>query len=114
MTGSTGRLGGMVAQRLAAAGVTQRLLVRDLGRAPALPVASAVRASYEDRDAIVAALDGVDVVFMASTHEGPDRLDQHFTFVDAAAEAGVEHIVYTSFFGASSDSTFTLAREPDT
>jgi uncharacterized protein YbjT (DUF2867 family) len=31
--------------------------------------------------------------------------------VDAAAEAGVRHVVYTSFYGASPDCTFTLGRD---
>lgn len=48
---------------------------------------------------------------MVSAKEHPDRLKQHFSFVDAAAEAGVRHIVYTSFYNAKSDSTFTLARD---
>ena len=43
--------------------------------------------------------------------EKPDRVQDHFTFVDAAAEAGVELIVYLSFFGAAVDSTFTLGRD---
>lgn len=111
ITGSTGRLGGIVARRLSEVGATQRLLVRDLGRVPDLPAATAVEASYGDRGAVVAALEGVEVVLMVSAHEGPERLDQHVTFVDAAAEAGVEHLVYTSFVGAASDSTFTLARD---
>jgi uncharacterized protein YbjT (DUF2867 family) len=35
----------------------------------------------------------------------------HLSFVDAAARAGVQHLVYISFFGAAPDSTFTLARD---
>ena len=31
--------------------------------------------------------------------------------MDAAAEAGVRHVVYTSFHGAAADSTFTLGRD---
>ena len=58
ITGSTGQLGGRVARRLADAGVPQRLLVRDPARAPQLPGATAVRASYGDADAVRAALEG--------------------------------------------------------
>ena len=46
--------------------------------------------------------------------QGPEnekRLDEHRAFVDAAAGAGVEHVVYVSFFGAAPDATFTLARD---
>ena len=48
---------------------------------------------------------------MVSASESADRLDQHRTFVDAAAAAGVGHIVYTSFVGAAPDATFTLVRD---
>jgi NAD(P)H dehydrogenase (quinone) len=43
--------------------------------------------------------------------EAPNRLEQHITAIDAAVDAGVERIVYTSFVGAAADSTFTLARD---
>jgi uncharacterized protein YbjT (DUF2867 family) len=48
---------------------------------------------------------------MVSGAEAPDRVDQHRTFVDAAAAAGVDHVVYVSFFGAAPDATFTLVRD---
>jgi NAD(P)H dehydrogenase (quinone) len=111
VTGSTGYLGGMVARELAAAGTRQRLLVRDLGRAPELEGAVPLVFSYADRARAAAALQGVKTLFMVSAAEAEDRLQQHYAFVDAAAEAGVEHIVYTSFFGAAPDATFTLARD---
>lgn len=113
VTGATGQLGGRVARRLAAAGVAQRLLVRDISRAPALPGATPVRAPYADRDAVRGALAGVETVFLVSGSESPDRVFEHLAFVDAAAEAGVRHVVYTSFFGAAPAATFTLARDHD-
>jgi NAD(P)H dehydrogenase (quinone) len=48
---------------------------------------------------------------MVSGAEARDRLDHHRSFVDAAAAAGIGHLVYTSFFGAAPDATFTLARD---
>jgi NAD(P)H dehydrogenase (quinone) len=111
VTGSTGGLGGMVARQLAAAGSAQRLLVRDAGRAPELENARAVVCSYADSAAARQALDGVKVLFMVSAAETADRIQQHYAFVDAAAEAGVGHVVYTSFYGAAPDATFTLARD---
>ena len=48
---------------------------------------------------------------MVSAAEAADRLDQHRAFVGAAAEAGVRHVVYTSFQGAAPDCTFTLGRD---
>jgi uncharacterized protein YbjT (DUF2867 family) len=111
ITGSTGRLGGRIARRLADAGVPQRLLVRDPTRAPALPGSTVVPASYDDGTAVRAALAGLSTVFMVSAAEHPDRIGQHRTFIDAAADAGVEHLIYVSFLGAAPDATFTLARD---
>ncbi|MET3919567.1 SDR family oxidoreductase [Arthrobacter sp. UYEF20] len=111
VTGSTGYLGGLVARELADAGSPQRLLVRDAGRAPELEGAVPVVFSYADSMLAKAALEGVTTLFMVSAAEAEDRLQQHYTFVDAAAAAGVQHIVYTSFFGAAPDSIFTLGRD---
>ena len=111
VTGATGRLGGRVARRLAGAGRELRLLVRDPARAPQLPGAAARRAPFGDAAAVGEALAGVDTVLMVSASEAPDRVEQHLTFVDAAAAAGVAHLVYISFYGAAADATFTLARD---
>ncbi|MGC3002548.1 SDR family oxidoreductase [Streptomyces sp. G35A] len=111
VTGATGRLGGRIARRLAATGVPQTLLARTPARAPDLPGATALPGAYSDHDAVVRALRGTDRVLMVSASEAPDRLQQHRTFIDAAAEAGVAHLVYISFYGAAPDATFTLARD---
>jgi NAD(P)H dehydrogenase (quinone) len=111
VTGSTGRLGGRVARRLAAAGVAQRLVVRDQARAPSLADTQIAAAEYGDSTAGREALAGIRTLFMVSGSEAPDRVDQHRTFVDAAMAANVEHIVYVSFYGAAPDSTFTLGRD---
>src|SRR4051794_7955076 len=92
VTGSTGRLGGLVARRLAERGVPQRLLVRRPERAPQLPGATAVRSEYGDGAATAEALAGVHTLFMVSASESADRLDRHRAFVDAAAAAGVRHL----------------------
>ena len=111
ITGSTGNVGGRVARLLAARQVEQRLLVRSPVKAPSLPQTEVVQASYADQDAVRRALTGVDVALMVSGSESEDRLAEHRSFVDAAAEAGVRHLVYTSFYGAAADATFTLARD---
>jgi NAD(P)H dehydrogenase (quinone) len=110
VTGSTGALGGRVAARLAAAGVRQRLVVRDPARAPDLPNVEIAQATYDDADALRDAFAGTDAVFLVSAAEHPERVRQHLTAVDAVAAAGVERVVYTSFLRASADATFTLAR----
>lgn len=111
VTGATGGLGGRVARALAARGIAQRLLVRDPARAPQLPGATVARTTYGDRAAAVAALDSVETLLMVSAAETEDRLAEHRAFVDAAVQAGVQHVVYTSFYGAAADCTFTLGRD---
>jgi len=111
VTGASGRLGGRIARRLAAEGLSLRLVVRDPSRAPDLPGASVAVAEYGDRDAVRRALDGAETVLMVSASESADRVDRHRAFIDAAADAGAGHLVYTSFVGAAPDAVFTLARD---
>lgn len=108
ITGATGRLGGRVAARLTSRGVEQRLVSRNASR---LDRATAVSADYGDRAAMRRALDGASTVLFVSASESADRLERHRTFVDAARDAGVAHLVYISFYGAAPDATFTLARD---
>ena len=110
VTGSTGQLGGRVATRLATLGLAQRLLVRDLARAPQLPGAEIIQASYEDGPSMREVLRGMKVLFLVSGY-GPTRLEQHYSAIEAAVAAGVERIVYTSFLSAAPLATFTHARE---
>ncbi|ROQ05541.1 uncharacterized protein YbjT (DUF2867 family) [Rathayibacter sp. PhB93] len=111
VTGSTGVLGGLVARELATLDTAQRLLVRTPVKAPQLPDSTVHPFSYTDRPAAIAALTGVETLFMVSASESAERLDQHRSFIDAAAAAGVRHIVYTSFIAAAPDAVFTLARD---
>ncbi|WP_394248859.1 SDR family oxidoreductase [Arthrobacter pityocampae] len=111
VTGSTGTVGGRVARDLAAEGVPLVLPARSPDRVQHLPEAVVRQCSYADADASVAALAGVDVLFMVSAAEEADRVATHRTFLDAAKAAGVRHVVYTSFLGAAPDATFLLGRD---
>ena len=111
VTGVTGGLGGRVARRLADRGVGQRLVVRDPGRAPRLAGAEVAAASYDDPERLRRAFQGARTLVMVSASEDPDRLRLHANVVDAAGDAGVERIVYTSFLGAAPDCTFTFGRD---
>ncbi|RFA20630.1 SDR family oxidoreductase [Subtercola boreus] len=113
VTGATGHIGGGVASRLDARGRGFRMIVRDATRAPSfdsLDVTVSVT-EYRDPHDARAALEGVDVLFMVSAAESDDRVAEHVQFVQSAVEAGVGHIVYTSFVGAGPDAAFTLARD---
>ena len=112
ITGATGAVGGLVARAMLGTDFRAdvRLVVRDPARAPDFD--GDVRAcEYADERAAVEALRGADTVFMVSAAEAPDRREQHRTFIRAAATAGVQHLVYTSFAGAAADATFTLGRD---
>ncbi len=111
VTGATGHLGGGVARRLSERGLTTRLVVRDPSRAPALDGAEVAVASYADGSAMRDALTGARLLYLVSAGEAADRLGQHRTAVEAAAAAGVERVVYTSFLRAAPDATFLLARD---
>jgi len=114
VTGATGALGRRVVERLAGReDVALRLVVRDAARAPRVPGAevAAVPGGYADGPGLTAALAGVHTLYLVSAAEAEDRLQQHRTAVAAAAAAGVQRVVYTSFLGAAPDAVFTLARQ---
>jgi NAD(P)H dehydrogenase (quinone) len=99
-----------VARGLAERGVEQRLVVRDSAGAPTLEHAEVAEASdYPDADAMRAALDGIDTLYLVSAGEHPDRVSLHPSTVDTATAA--ERIVYVSFLGAAPEATFTFARD---
>jgi NAD(P)H dehydrogenase (quinone) len=128
VTGATGEIGGRVAARLARLGLTQRLIVRNPDRAPRLPGAEIAQASsYSDGAAMYSALKGIEKVFLVSARDRfgvahmsaknfvpppfYDRLQQHIIAVDAAAAAGVKHIIYLSMLNAAPDATFILSHD---
>jgi NAD(P)H dehydrogenase (quinone) len=110
ITGASGGMGTRVAERIAARGLPQRLIVRDASRAPEAAAEVREASSYGARDEMRAALDGVETLFLIPARESADRVEQHFTVVDAAVDVGVRRIVYLSFVGGR-DSSFTLGRE---
>jgi NAD(P)H dehydrogenase (quinone) len=128
ITGASGQLGSRVAVGLSRLELSQRLIVRDLGRAPHLPGAEIVQAaSYGDETGMRRALAGIDKLFLVSArdrfgvahisarnHVPPpsyDRLQQHKAVIDAAVYAGVQHIIYLSVINAAPDATFILAHD---
>ena len=108
ITGSSGNIGGMVALHLNSRGLPLILPLRNPAKVPVLPNCEARRFAYGDLELAKQALNGVDVLFMVSAAESPTREQEHLTLVQAASEAGVQHIVYLSFAQAALDSTFTL------
>jgi NAD(P)H dehydrogenase (quinone) len=111
ITGASGGVGGRVARRLAAAGVRQRLILRDPSKAPALGAEVEAIRDYGHAESVRAALTGVGSLLFVPAGEHADRVSLPVTLIDAALDAGVERFVYVSFLGAAPDSTFTFARD---
>ena len=107
VVGATGQQGGATARALLAAGERVRGLTRnpasDAARALADAGAEVVRADLADPGSVRAAFDGVTRVFGVTTpfERGPEAETQDgIVLADAAAAAGVEHVVYSSVGGA--------------
>ena len=65
---------------------------------------------YEDQASFVTSLAGVDTLLLISSAAlGDDRVRQHSNVINAAKEAGVKHIFYTSAPNPSPTSLFTPA-----
>ncbi|MHC4218443.1 MAG: SDR family oxidoreductase [Planctomycetota bacterium] len=106
--GATGMLGRPVARRLTGEGFPVRALVRDPQRARGvLPgECELVRGDLFDRRSLVAAMAGVEAVYInLSPPRSPRRPDPEQTgvpaIVDAAREAGVGRILKISFMGVT-------------
>lgn len=114
VTGANGNLAGAVIQNLQAIqsdhndlAVGTRNPDSDYARGLAAAGITVKPLDFMDADSVLQALQGIDRVLLISTYDTNDiRIKQHRTVVDMAAQAGVKHIVYTSFINASPDSAF--------
>ena len=111
MTGVTGKLGSYVADLIDQKGIASIHLARRPERAKVYASAKIRKMVYANTPEVVEALKGIDVLLMVSARENPERVEEHKSFLDAAKLAGVQHIVYTSFYGADEKATFTLSRD---
>ena len=111
ITGITGNLGGMVSRLCKKNGIEVRNLARNVEKAEKLGFSNVFKSSYDKSEDTVKSLEGIEVLFMVSGSENPNRVQQHKDFIDAAKVAGVSHIIYLSFYNASKNSIFTLGRD---
>lgn len=112
VTGSTGEVGGRVARWLASRGAELILPVRDPARAPVIPGARIVTADYAEPESMERAFQGAKTALIVSGMGEPmKRALLHRNAFEAAAAAGVKHIVYTSFQSASPNSAFPYGRD---
>ena len=98
ITGATGNIGRPLIEQLHGEGHDVRALVRDPSRAELLPAGIDIAiGDLDDADSVIAALHGVDSVFLL--HAGPGTTQTQI-MIDAARDVGVKRIVLLSSIGA--------------
>jgi uncharacterized protein YbjT (DUF2867 family) len=120
VAGGTGNLGSEIVRRLAAAGEKVRVFTRDPARAKHLEGIGVEIARGDVRDGreVMRAIGGTTTVISAvQGFGGPNAAgtnavdrDGNATLIRAAKNAGVEHFVLMSVFGARADHPMTLFR----
>lgn len=114
-TGSTGHLGALVTEALLQRTGADNLvaLARDPGKASDLNAKGIqVRPfDYDDPKTLTSALEGVDRLLLVSGTAIGRRVAQHKAVIDAAAQAGVNFLAYTSFLHADRASIIAVAPE---
>ncbi len=101
VTGASGQLGrGVIGHLLNTIPATRVIaFVRDAEKVQDLSAKGVgVRiGSYDDPASLLRAFQGVDTLFFISGSDIEKRVPQHKNVVEAAKQAGVRHVVYTSF-----------------
>jgi len=110
ITGASGHIGKRVAELLS--GQELRLMARKPEKLGAFNGAEKVQGDYSDPASLAAAFKGIQTAFIVSGYAAPgERALLHKNAIDAAARAGVSHMVYLSFQGAAPDSKFPMSRD---
>jgi NAD(P)H dehydrogenase (quinone) len=111
VTGATGQLGRLVIDGLKRSVGAEGIVALARSTAKAAELGVAVReADYDRPETLGPALAGVDTLLLISANEVGKRAAQHRNVIDAAKQAGVRRIVYTSLLHADS-SPLSLAGE---
>jgi uncharacterized protein YbjT (DUF2867 family) len=111
VTGATGTTGSALLHLLEAKGVAVRAMLRRKGDVSRLgpTTATPVAADFDDADSLRAALSGVRSAYLV-TPSSPEAEAQQVRFAEAAAEAGVGHLVKLSQFAADESSPVRFLR----
>lgn len=114
VTGATGHLGKAVVENLLRRVPAERIVasVRDPEKASALAAwgVEVRRGDFANPQSLKDAFAGADQVLIVSANKlGDEALRLHRTAIDAAREADVGHVLYTSHMGARAGSSFAPA-----
>ena len=109
ITGASGHLGQLVIDQLLAKGISPMDIVagiRTPQKATGLPEKGVrvVRLDYDDPASVTHAMQGADRVLLISGSEVGHRIPQHQAVIDAAVDAGVSLLAYTSVTKADTTS----------
>ncbi len=119
VTGATGFIGRVLVRQLSESGFPLRALIRPSPRTPRLPKGVPLEVavvSLADTRGLRAALNDVEVIFHLASAESQGRNANLLTtdiegtrnLVEAAADAGVQRIVYVSHVGAARASAYPV------
>jgi NAD(P)H dehydrogenase (quinone) len=108
VTGATGPLGASVTAHLLKSTQDVRMLVRNAEKAKPAGAEVAL-GDYDDYASLIAAMQGVDKLFLVSGNDIDKRAQQHSNVIKAAKEAGVKRIVYVSLQRKDASATSPVA-----
>lgn len=110
VTGATGQLGQLVVGKLKEKISAENIvaLVRTPEKAAGLGVEARVF-DYNNPESLVASLKGIDKLLLISGSELGKRATQHAAVIEAAKQAGVKNMVYTSLLHADKSSLMLAA-----
>jgi NAD(P)H dehydrogenase (quinone) len=101
VTGATGHLGAAVTESLLkkTSSASISILVRNADKAAGFAAkgVNVLVGDYDNYASLVTAFKGIDKLYMVSGNDIANRNQQQDNVVNAAKEAGVKHIVYTSY-----------------
>jgi uncharacterized protein YbjT (DUF2867 family) len=108
VTGATGNLGRAVVQALSARGFQVKAGSTRPEKATTLPGVVPVKVVYEEPDTVVAALEGVDGLFLVAPPLDPEAPQKLRPIIDQVRSRGIGHVIFTSVLGADQNEAMPL------